>query len=770
LLLLRSFRLSTYLTLALACLCLGYAEGDLLPETPYITAVVIVLIAVAHRVEGRWSLSLQSANSVGAVLTLALIGWIGFQFVRGSSSLLDVLPFPAYLLPYLGPVLMILIPAKLFRPKHIGDFWAIQGVGLLAVTLGCAMANDAFFGVLLILYVFCFAWSLVMFYLYREVQPDSAAEQAEGETGSPSLLLKPAIGWTMAVVGAGLFLFLITPRPADRKWELSVMARNRLETGLPEGAIDLNRTGSLEQNSEVAFQVYADYADGRPKLDLPADQRWRATSLSRYEGGRWVREGNSGLTLLDRTIPFPRSRLADIAELDKLQQRNARLPDFGPEAYYLTFTLQRNAGGNNLIADPVVWRPNDVPPVFVFLTRTGSVQQHQDGRFEWMNLIGPGKEGYCQVTVPQPEPDLSPPLRLASNNQEFLTWIMSNDMADRMRRYTTQILERMVKEEKLPAAVLQELDPQTRLPLEKHHEAIARALEQYLSSSGEFHYTYDLTRKDKAIDPIEDFLYNTRTGHCQRFASALVLMLRSQGVPAQLVIGFRGCESQENGHYVVRQSSAHAWVEALIPRSPPANQLSRRPDDTSPVLTEAYHWLSLDPTPGGEPVKVRPTGFASWFEDTRAWVETQFRSIVLGYDSTARDQAAEAIAIWLEDTRDELFDAHWNTTKSVAAIIAGLMAFLLIRRLRRRRHTAVVVVPFHARLLSLLETRGFVARPEQTPREFIDDVVRRHPAAADHLITLCDAFYRVRFGGQVPSDEELTAIDERLRQLPGILD
>lgn len=193
----RAFRISTYSTLALACLCLGYAEGDLLPEMPFITAFVIVMIAFAYRSEGRWSLSLQSANTVGGVLTVGLVCWISFQFLRPTMGLIDALPFPANLLPYLGPVLMILVPAKLFRPKHIGDYWALHGIGLLAVTLGCAMANDFFFGALLICYVFCFAWSLALFHLYREIGNNDGCPlpaNAEGPVRRFYLLHWPAAG------------------------------------------------------------------------------------------------------------------------------------------------------------------------------------------------------------------------------------------------------------------------------------------------------------------------------------------------------------------------------------------------------------------------------------------------------------------------------------------------------------------------------------------------------------------------------------------------
>ena len=95
---------------------------------------------------------------------------------------------------------------------------------------------------------------------------------------------------------------------------------------------------------------------------------------------------------------------------------------------------------------------------------------------------------------------------------------------------------------------------------------MGRALTVYLARSGEYTYTLDLRRQDANIDPVMDFLVNVKAGHCERFASALALMLRSQGVPSRVVVGFRGRrERSDDGAYVIRQNQAHAWVEILVP-------------------------------------------------------------------------------------------------------------------------------------------------------------------------------------------------------------
>ena len=773
--LLRSFRISTYLTLAMAVLCLGYSEGGLLPEAPYITLFVLALVGVAYRMEGRWSLSLQAANMVGAILAVLLVGWTAMQFMRGSSSLIDKLPFPAVLLPFLGPMLMILIPAKLFRPKHVGDIWALQGIGVLAVSLGCAMANDIVFGLLLIIYLFCFVWSIALFHLYREIRP-ATTKAVPQNVSQRFYLLKIARRWSIAIVAVALFLFLITPRPHDSRWELPLAARGRMETGLSDGGLDLNKTGSLQQNKELAFQVYVEDGEGNPKLDLSPNQRWRGAVRSFYENGRWPADRASSLYVLDKVRPvsLPSTAIGQ----GRTASKKTLLPDFGPLSYYLTFTLHRNSGTGNLLADPVMWRPNDLCPVIVYGARTSSVQQRNDGNFEWILMPDGRSPSYCQVALPPSKDDLGPPMRVGTGYQELLTRLPNQQFAERLRRLSTDILERLINEGKLPPTILTELDPFTRKPLPKNHEAIARSLEAYLAHSGEYKYSLQLERSNRNIDPIEDFLLNSKSGHCQRFASSLALLLRSQGIPSQLVLGYRGCESAGDGVYLVRQYHAHSWVEVLIERPIPTNVDLKQSVVRTPSSQMAHHLLSLDPTPGEEANDSKDT-LTNWLEVTRDKWETIFRDFILSYDSNSRGRVTASLMASLEETKDSIIegDINWPT-----AIATGLSLFLLImigvRFVKRRRRifprapdAADPVVPFHGRLIAILAKHGFVIRTGQTAREFTNEVaalLRNRSMTRECVSTpihAADAYYSVRFGGRELTPQELEVLDADLTRL-----
>src|SRR5262249_51439626 len=106
---------------------------------------------------------------------------------------------------------------------------------------------------------------------------------------------------------------------------------------------------------------------------------------------------------------------------------------------------------------------------------------------------------------------------------------------------------------------------------------MALTLESHLRDSGEYTYSLSMAVDDPAIDPVEDFLFNRKRGHCEYFASALALMLRSVQIPSRLVTGFKGAEfNASDKSYEVQQRHAHAWVEAWVDNE----------------------WMTLDPTPG----------------------------------------------------------------------------------------------------------------------------------------------------------------------------
>ena len=99
-------------------------------------------------------------------------------------------------------------------------------------------------------------------------------------------------------------------------------------------------------------------------------------------------------------------------------------------------------------------------------------------------------------------------------------------------------------------------------------------IERYLKEN--YSYSLAVPRPREELDPVTDFLFYSKKGFCEHYATSMVLMLRGLGIPSRIVNGFYGGErNQYGGYIIVRQSDAHSWVEALI-------------DDK---------WTRFDPTP-----------------------------------------------------------------------------------------------------------------------------------------------------------------------------
>ncbi|MEM9412292.1 MAG: DUF3488 and transglutaminase-like domain-containing protein, partial [Planctomycetota bacterium] len=124
---------------------------------------------------------------------------------------------------------------------------------------------------------------------------------------------------------------------------------------------------------------------------------------------------------------------------------------------------------------------------------------------------------------------------------------------------------------------------------------LCNAMVRHFSPSNRYRYTlnYSGVNRKKDLDPIEDFVANHRVGHCALYASALTLMLRSQGIPSRYVIGFHGGNFNNlTDSYVVYGRHAHAWVEAYIP----AEQCTKEMFDQG-IAGSGGAWLTLDATP-----------------------------------------------------------------------------------------------------------------------------------------------------------------------------
>jgi transglutaminase-like putative cysteine protease len=534
-------------------------------------------------------------------------------------------------------------------------------------------------------------------------------------------------------------------------------------------------------NRERAFEVYAETADGRPALNLPPDLKWRVTHLQQYEAGRWAgRNQAGGVQTADRSVsPVGRPT----------KNPRDRLPDLGPASVYLSYTLEAKLTRTPPLADPVAWASGDWSPAvskFDDGTYRSWVHRH-DGSVDGAFSFDGGRPQYVQAWAPPPDPGAGPVMRVAvgtTASPPFNHLSRPPGGLARLRAYTDGLVRRWAADGTLPPGVL-DVDPDTRVRAPQYHEAIGRALERHLAGSGEFAYTLDLDRKDKGLDPTEDFVLNTKAGHCQRFATALVLMLRTQGVPSQIVLGYRGLEGRGDGWYDVREDHAHAWVEILV--AAPADGLvpvwqlaagfgmkqweMQRAWQLGGALGVAatplpagwqpMRWVTLDPTPQGALGDDEAAG--GLLSQARQRWEAVFKTLLLAYNRDSREQAAVAVERWVRDDGGAFYLAGGS------AAIFALASWR--RRVRRRRAEWANIPDTLRRLTAILGKAGYAWGPGQTAREWARGAGAGLRASAGLSgvagvpEVVVAAYYADRFGGRPIAAAQRQALDADVRRL-----
>ena len=223
----------------------------------------------------------------------------------------------------------------------------------------------------------------------------------------------------------------------------------------------------------------------------------------------------------------------------------------------------------------------------------------------------------------------------------------------------------------------------------------ARALETYLRT----HFSYSLhLSRTVPHDPLANFLFERKQGHCEYFASSMAVMLRSLGIPSRVVNGFRTGEFNDvTSQYVVRASNAHSWVEAYFPN---------------------HGWVAFDPTPGAS-IPAR-TGWSrvSLYVDAlasfwREWVVNydvgHQQSLAVSASSRSRHLLQVLQRWWHRHYEDLLEQArHTRSTVTAAPLRWGLGGGLIVAGL-----LLLVSAP---RLLQALGRSRLAARPERSPR------------------------------------------------------
>ncbi|MDR0609620.1 MAG: transglutaminase domain-containing protein, partial [Planctomycetaceae bacterium] len=339
-------------------------------------------------------------------------------------------------------------------------------------------------------------------------------------------------------------------------------------------------------------------------------------------------------------------------------------------------------------------------------------------------------------------------------------------------------------------SLAQKWDKESRFPKENIFERASYMERQFLESDY-FKYKLGGTVRDYSLDPLEDFIGKNPTGHCEYFAGALALMLRSVGIGSRVIVGFK-THAVLPGTLVIRQSDAHAWVDVYLP----PESISGRAAGPYADWWSNGGWMRLDPSPAVESTTIMKTVSFS-LTDMNEWIQTMWGEFVLNMNTSKQAKwiyqpirsafhyivyRVFNLEFWKSlitetvRTYKALFFSgvqwRWRDWGNILVFIIffTFLSFLFWRCFRwllphffrvseggwRRRAT----IDFYIRMERLLIRVGRERRPEETPLEFIrrtDFITETRPVV--------DAYYRVRFGAVELTNEELREVRERLDQL-----
>src|SRR5215470_8314739 len=299
----------------------------------------------------------------------------------------------------------------------------------------------------------------------------------------------------------------------------------------------------------------------------------------------------------------------------------------------------------------------------------------------------------------------------------------------------------------------------------------AAAIENYLRAH--YKYTLQLPRTQPA-DPIANFLFERREGHCEYFASAMAVMLRSLGIPSRVVNGFSGGEFNDiTSEYVIRASDAHSWVEAYLP---------------------GEEWVEFDPTPSSGTAATSSWGRLNQYMDA---MQSFWREWVVNYDFAHQFRLAqdagrgsrelagkaqswgrekyETLLDWARRTEDRIGDStvKWGLRALVVAVIVlfGINVPRMVRSIRRLRlarrpksSPQLAASIWYERMLRQSARRGWDKAPGQTPAEFA--AIIGDPQLRTRVVKFTERYESARFGKSADDAELLPMLYEEVKSSP----
>ena len=771
--------------------CLGTVMLAVSEENAVLGLLAVVVSTAAYLlcdVTGRFQLGVRGANAAAGLALLVCA--VRYR----TSAAEDRILIMADLMAYLQFILQ-------FRPKIGRLYWLIALVSFLQVAVASALYSGIGFALLLTAYLGVGTYFLGVFFLERErgrclenMARDRrslesqgygfvAAVQLEDDPTRPRMeFRRRTLGMIVGTIGLSALFFVAVPRMGQTAWAGGDIGVGRTVGFSSE--INLTRSGTLVEDPDVVLRVQFTDRETAAPIQVHGDLYLRGTSVAGYSEGRWQQGSfqSNSWGAGDPTVPLLYKVLADDRGVVRQQITLEPLSSTTVFSCYPPFTTEPT---NDLAYNAIVGRlvRQDRLRSVRFSYELDVAALHADGRqadvvplFRSVQRRS-GRPPFEELGVP---PD---PARFAGLAARAAQVVADTPAEDVFRR--------------------------------------CKALESHLRDSGQYAYSATAEERPPDVDPLEDFVVSRPRGHCEYFAGALAMMLRSVGIRARVVLGYRGGEWNAVGSfYQFQQLHAHSWVEAYLPAEafqdePNASSAALRrrlaAPSSVPFAQANGAWLQLDGTTSFT-AQTAAAAYGTWHQvlQTVDYLRFLWNNYVVGMDAARqRDEvytpvvgAAYALAeraadraTWIELLRD--LPRRSNPLRLLPAGAGGgaraaVIGFALVivvgaaygaarmgrgwwtaRRSTRRRIAprAGPTIDFYVRLEGVLKVRRLTRTADQTQREFVQ-------AACGELAELpetrgvaglprkiVEAYYGVRFGRRTLDAAERAEIDRALDEL-----
>ena len=625
-------------------------------------------------------------------------------------------------------LIVFLCAVKLLQKKSDRDWIFIYMISFFEVLLAAGLSISPLYLASIIIYLLFTLCAIITFEMRRtsremQVKAKTTTGQARKITESISLkkLSLTAVVLLILITVLAVPLFFAFPRVGGAGLGTNQSQASRI-TGFSE-SVRLGEIGTLLQNDQTVMRVRLEKAEN---LYNP---RWRGIALDYFDNRGWSKSRSRSLQ------PFIKT------------ERNV-------------FIVDQTSRAAEMVVQTVYLEPIQTPVLFA-LSRPILVQ----GNFP---LINKDAENSLNVNIFGAER-----LSYRIYSDTFIPNV--EELIKDNGNYPENVVRYLQLPENLDTRISEVSTQITNKYANRYDKA--KAVENYLQT--QFGYTLELRAGGE--QPLADFLFNVRESHCEYFATAMAVMLRTQGIATRIVNGFQTGEYNETADvFVVKQKDAHSWVEVYFPQ-----------EDV---------WVPFDPTPfagqnGGADSEAGFFGSFNkylealetfWIQYFVAFDNQEQRSLFRSVRSGFQDYQAQT-SVWLNDFQEKLSD-WWKEARGdrgfeqsaiaigyglayLAAAVLGI--FLLVRLYRKIIKLAIwqkiliwlkqkndkSIVEFYERMQRVLASKGFTRQPHQTPLEFAFDL--KMPEA----ISITEKYNRVRFGEKNLSNDEAKEIENWLKKM-----